>query len=83
MSDDLLQARQDHLPLAAQTWHLASEGAATGLELNLTLLAGSCLLALLWLSLTVTIQVEPEREVRRNSAWLTRSQRLRPPPFAL
>lgn len=79
VSDDLLQARQGHLPLAAQTWHLASEAASTGLEA--TIFPDICLLALLWLSLVVIVQIEPERDVRRTSGWLTRSQRLRPPPF--
>ncbi len=78
MSDDLLQSHQNELPLAAQTWHLASEGAAVGLEVS-TLLGASLLLLFLTF-MPLRIKVEPARRVRPHSAWLTRSQRLRPPP---
>lgn len=78
MSDDLLRAQQDNLPLSAQTWHLAAQDAETGLVV--TSLVDACLLALLFLCLMVAVPAAPERMVRRHCAWLTRSQRLRPPP---
>jgi hypothetical protein len=78
MTDDLLLARQNALPLAAQTWHMATEGASAGLEV--AALLSDCLLALLCLLPMVVVSIRPVSSERRYSAWLTRAQRLRPPP---
>ena len=77
MSDDLLESRQAALPLASQTWHLASEAASVGMEL----LSAICTyLLFLAAPLLLQVYVAPERAARQQSAWLMRSQRLRPPP---
>ncbi len=85
ISDDLLQARERGLPLAAQTWHLAKEDASAGLDLTPMLQAWMrALLALLAEAVAVVVCAQPVRRKRTHCAWLTRAQRLRPPPeFAL
>ena len=80
VSDDLMEARQAALPLSAQTWHMASEGASVGLELAVI---GACLL---WLGFEAgkgLLIDDSERGVRPMEAWLTPSQRHRPPPASL
>ena len=80
VSDDLMEARQAALPFSAQTWHMASEGSSVGLEVALI---GACLL---WLGLTAgkgLLIDDCERGVRLMEAWLTPSQRHRPPPVSL
>ena len=79
VSDDILEARQAALPLSGQTWHMAWEGASVGLEL--LSLVGVCLL------LMADAEGQPEWspalewvDPRHMVGWLTRSQRLRPPP---
>jgi len=79
MTDDLLAAHQADLPLAAQTWHMASEGAAVGLELASVLC--TCWLAFLGATLALRATVETDWNARPQAAWLLRSQRLRPPPL--
>src|SRR5215469_6154328 len=81
ISDDLMEARQATLPLSAQTWHMASEGASVGLEVVSVIAA-----CLLWLAFGVGKGLfldDSERGVRSMEAWLTPSQRLRPPPASL
>ena len=81
VSDDLMEARQAALPLSAQTWHMASEGASVGLEV-VSMIGAS----LLWLGFEAVKGpsiADSERGVRRMEAWLTPSQRLRPPPASL
>ena len=78
MTDDLLAAHQADLPLAAQTWHMAAEGAAVGLEL-VSLLC-TCWLAFLGATIALRAAVETDWNARPHSAWLLRAQRLRPPP---
>ena len=79
VSDDLLEARQAALPLSGQTWHMAWESASVGLEL--LSLVSVCLL------LMAEVEEQPEWspalewvDPRHMVGWLTRSQRLRPPP---
>jgi hypothetical protein len=80
MNDDLLEAQQDALPLASQTWRMASDAAQVGLNLLLAFTA--------YLLFLVSYQTEARRSIQdvlgvRPMAWrLARSQRLRPPPFA-
>ena len=79
ISDDILEARQAALPLSGQTWHMASEGASVGLELVSHL--GICLLLLAYQE--EQAQQSPALDwvdPRHMADWLTRSQRLRPPP---
>ena len=81
ISDDLMEARQAALPLSAQTWHMASEGASVGLEVVSTI--GACLL---WLGFEVgkgPLVDDRERGVRPMEAWFTPPQRHRPPPASL
>lgn len=78
MSDDLIEARQAALPASAQTWRMASENASIGLELPCLLSAA--LLLLVWMEFEVAAYEEGDWDTRRFSSWLTRSQRLRPPP---
>lgn len=80
ISDDILEARQAALPLSGQTWHMASEGASVGLELVSHL--GLCLLLLAYQE--DQAHQSPALEwvdPRHMVGWLTRSQRLRPPPI--
>ncbi len=79
VSDDILEARQAALPLSGQTWHMAWEGASVGLELGS--LVSLCLLLLAYEE--EQAQWSPALEwvdPRHMVSWLTRSQRLRPPP---
>jgi len=81
ISDDLMEARQATLPLSAQTWHMASEGASV--ELEVVSVIAACLL---WLAFGVGKGLfidDSERGVRSMEAWLTPSQRRRPPPASL
>lgn len=82
VSDDILEARQAALPLSGQTWHMAWEGASVGLEL--LSLVSVCLL------LMAEAAEQPEWspaldwvDPRHMVGWLTRSQRLRPPPVTV
>jgi hypothetical protein len=78
MSDDMLASRQAALPLAGQSWRIASEDAATGLDLVLTMAA--------YLLLLLCVDIESKRSDegyaggRAQAGWLVQSQRLRPPP---
>lgn len=77
VSDDLLESRQDALPLSAQTWHLAWEGASVAVEL---LSIVSLFLLLFEDALGYSRRTtEGDWDIHPFSAWLTRSQRLRPP----
>lgn len=78
VSDDLLEARQAALPVAAQTWHLAIEGAASALEIVPILFAFIRLVA----CLALLVVLKPARKTRRSAyaAWSTRALCLRPPP---
>jgi hypothetical protein len=80
VSDDLIEARQAALPLSAQTWHMSFEGASVGLEVSVI----SGFLPLIGFN-AVKVQVvdDSERGGRLMKAWLTPSQRLRPPPASL
>lgn len=78
ISDDLLASHQAVFPPSGQTWRIASENAAVGLDGLLALAA--------YLFLLTCVQVE-SRRVREDHAGdrplagrLVRSQRLRPPP---
>jgi len=79
VSDDLLAARQAALPLSGQTWRLASEGSANGLEL---LALGLCLAVLMGFLAEALVVVRDQWAVRPLAARLARSLRLRPPPIA-
>jgi hypothetical protein len=81
VSDDLIEARQAALPLSAQTWHMSSEGASVGLEV----IPATEAFALLLGCNAVKGQVvdDSARGGRPMEAWLTPSQRLRPPPTSL
>jgi hypothetical protein len=80
LSDDLLASRQAALPLAGQSWRVASEDVAVGLELVLAMAA--------YLLLLLCVDAETHRTdegytgVRATTVWLVRAQRLRPPPCA-
>jgi hypothetical protein len=78
ISDDLLANRQAALPLAGQSWRIASEDAATGLDLMLAMAA--YLLLLLCVDIDVQRSDEGYGGGRVLAGWLVRSQRLRPPP---
>ncbi len=79
LTDDKLDNRQAPLPLAAQAWHLASEGGALGLEA--VSLLSACFLLLTWAFAPKPLSA---RQIgwnsRPNAVWLMRAQRLRPPP---
>ena len=77
VSDDLLATRQAALPLSGQTWRLASEGSASGLEL---LALGLCLALLMSFLAEAQAAVEDRWIVRSLAAQLTGPQWLRPPP---
>jgi len=79
VSDDLLAARQAALPLSGQTWRLASEGSATGLEL---LALGLCLAVLMGFLAEARTAIRDSWGLRLLAGRLVRSQRLRPPPIA-
>jgi hypothetical protein len=78
VSDDLMAARQAALPLSGQTWRLASEGSASGLEL---LALGLCLAVLMGFLAEAHALVRDQWAVRPLAGRLARSQRLRPPPI--
>lgn len=78
LSDDLIEARQAALPLWAQTWHMASEGASVGLEAVSVI--GACLLLLGCGPVKGQLVDDGDGWGRPMEAWLTPSQRLRPPP---
>lgn len=81
VSDDLMEARQAALPLSAQTWHMSSEGASVGLEVVSVIEA---FLLLLGCDAGKGQLVDnSDRGGRPMEAWLTPSQRLRPPPASL
>jgi hypothetical protein len=80
VSDDLIEARQAALPLSAQTWHMSSEGASVGLEVSVI---GDFLSLLGSNAVKVQLVDDSERGGRPMEAWLTPSQRLRPPPTSL
>lgn len=77
VSDDLMDARQAALPLSGQTWRLASEGSANGLEL---LALGLCLALLMSFLAEAQTVVRDPWGFRLLAGRLVRSQRLRPPP---
>lgn len=77
ISDDFLDAHQAALPLSGQSWRLASEGSANGLD---QLLAIGLYLMLLMSFLTEAVVVENQWCVRPLAGRLMQSQRLRPPP---
>lgn len=80
VSDDLLAARQAALPLSGQTWRLASEGSANGLEL---LALGLCLAVLMGFLAEALALVRDPWGLRLLAGRLVRSQRLRPPPVGV
>jgi amino acid transporter len=78
MSDDLLEQRQAALPLSGQTWRLATEGVAAGLD---QLVAVGVLLLLLFSFMQQEdAPTQDQWSIRPIAARLARSQRLRPPP---
>ena len=77
ISDDLLDARQAALPLSGQTWRLASEGSAHGLEL---LALALCLAELMSFLVEAPAALPDSWAMRPLAGRLARSQRLRPPP---
>lgn len=77
VSDDLLESRQDALPLSAQTWHLAWEGASVAVEL--LAIVSLCLILFEDVRGYSRKTTEGDWDKHPISAWLTRSQRLRPP----
>lgn len=79
MTDDLLENQQAAHPLAAQSWHLASEGASVGVEAVSLVSTWLFVLAILFAS-SLTPNRHGNWDVRRYAAWLARAQRLRPPP---
>ena len=82
VSDDILEQNQAALPLSGQTWHMAWEGASVGLEL--VSIVSACLLLLACAAPEVArLMVDGWVEKRHICQWLTRSQRLRPPPAHL
>lgn len=81
VSDDLMEARQAALPLSAQTWHMAAEGASVGIEV-IPMIGSYLLLLGSRVSKGQTVD-EKEHERQSMEAWLTPSQRLRPPPTSL
>jgi hypothetical protein len=78
LSDDLLASRQAAMPLAGQSWRIASEDAAVGLDLVLALAA--YLLLLLCVDHEAHRMAEGYTGERATAGWLVRAQRLRPPP---
>lgn len=78
VSDDLMEARQAALPLSAQTWHMASEGASVGLEAVSVI--GAWLLLLGFDAGRGQVVDGNERGGVCLKASLTPSQWLRPPP---
>ena len=78
LSDDLLATRQAALPLAGQSWRIASEDGTIGLELFLSLAA--FLLLLLCPDVEARRRDEGNDGVGAIASWLVRAQRLRPPP---
>jgi len=78
MSDDLLEARQAALPLAGQTWRMASEGASAGLDGLLAV--GLYLLLLMCFLIETRTSKQDQWDIRPLAGRLARSQRLRPPP---
>lgn len=83
LSDDLLSADQADLPVAAQTWRLAMEGSALATDLLLAVALPLAFLLLGFGSPFAPRSLEITRAFRPVARWLTRSQRLRPPPVAL
>jgi hypothetical protein len=81
ISDDMLASRQAALPLSGQSWRIASEDAATGIDLMLVMAA--------YLLLLLCVDVEAQRSDEGHAGgrvlagWLVQSQRLRPPPCAV
>jgi hypothetical protein len=78
ISDDLMAAKQGALPLAGQTWRMASEDASVGLDPVLTVAA--FLLLLICFRPELCQDVKDRWNVRPIAARLARSHRLRPPP---
>ena len=81
LSDDLLKAQQAALPVSGQAWRIASEGVSTGLDK--LLMIGLYLLMLMCFRTEAPASQGDECECRPLSLRLVRSQRLRPPPYAL
>lgn len=81
VSDDLIEARQAALPLSAQTWHMAQEGASVGLEAVAVL--DACLFLLGCEPDKVQVIDNGQSSGQIMEAWLTAAQRLRPPPASL
>ena len=83
MTDDLIDDHPPALPFAAQAWHLASDAASVGLEA--VSLLSACLSLLIWALRSKLLPIGAnEPYTHPYAAWLTRAQRLRPPPaFAL
>jgi hypothetical protein len=79
LSDDLLDARQAALPLSGQTWRVASEGSASGLDQLLAI--GLYLMLLMSFLVETQATVHDQWAVRPLAGRLARSQRLRPPPI--
>lgn len=81
ISDDLVEARQTALPLSGQSWRMASEGLTAGLD-RLAAVA-FCFLLIVYAVLDGRWPRCEQSDTRNFAEWLTRSQRLRPPPFAI
>ena len=80
ISDDLLEA-QPALPLSGQTWRLASEGFTSGLNKQVSVESSFRLVVHGMLNMRVSHIVQTD--TRTLAERLARSQRLRPPPFAV
>ncbi|HEX3572720.1 MAG TPA: hypothetical protein VHU44_18020, partial [Acidobacteriaceae bacterium] len=81
VSDDLLEARQAVLPISGQTWRMASEDASAGLD-DLLMIALYLLMLMCFRTETPASQRD-QCEAHPLTGRLVRSQRLRPPPYAL
>ena len=81
VTDDLLEARQAALPVSGQTWRMASEGASAGLD-DL-LMIGLYLLMLMCFRTEAPASQRDQCQLHPLPGRLVRSQRLRPPPYAL
>ena len=79
ISDDVLAASQAALPVAGQTWRLASDQASVGVE---GAIVDDFLLLLMALLISARKTEEDFPDTDPLAGQLVRSQRLRPPPHA-
>jgi hypothetical protein len=80
LSDDLLEAKQGSLPLASQTWRMATEAVSAGLDILPSL--DLSLLFLMCFYIVASSICDDQWNIRPLAERLARSQRLRPPPCA-